>query len=114
VFPNDPSRMPPEREIEFKIQLQPGTALIAKALYKMLPMEMKKLKIQLQGLLDKGYICPGTSPWGCLALFVMKKDKELCLRVDYRPLNVVTIKNKYPVPRIDVLFNQLVGAQVFL
>jgi hypothetical protein len=105
--------MPPEREIEFKIQLQPGTAPIAKAPYKMSPVEMKELKIQLQGLLDKGYICPSTSPWGCSSLFVEKKDKELRLCVDYRPLNVVTIKNKYPLPCIDILFDQLAGAQVF-
>jgi hypothetical protein len=71
------------------------------------------LKIQLQGLLDKGYICPSTSPWGCSALFEEKKDKELCLCVDYRPLNAVTIKNKYPLPCIDILLDQLAGAQVF-
>jgi hypothetical protein len=76
-------------------------------------MEMREVKIQLQGLLDKGYIRPSTSPWGCSALFVEKKDKELRLCVDYRPLNVVTIKNKYPLPRIDILFDQLAGAQVF-
>jgi hypothetical protein len=64
-------------------------------------------------LLDKGYICPGTSPWGCSALFVEKKDKELRLCVDYRPLNAVTIKNKYLLPHTDILFDQLVGAQVF-
>jgi hypothetical protein len=64
-------------------------------------------------LLDKGYIHPSTTPWGCLALFVEKKDKELHLCVDYRPLNAVTIKNKYPLPCIDILFDQLVGAQVF-
>jgi hypothetical protein len=71
------------------------------------------LKIQLQGLLDKGYICPSISPWGCSTLFVKKKDKELCLCVDYHPLNVVTIKNKYPLPCIDILLDQLAGAQVF-
>jgi hypothetical protein len=75
--------------------------------------EMKELKVKLQGLLDKGYIHPSTSPWGCSALFVEKKDKELRLCVDYRPLNAVTIKNKYPLPLIDILFDQLVGAQVF-
>jgi hypothetical protein len=75
--------MPPESAIEFKIELQPGTTPIAKAPYKMSPMEMKELKIQLQGLLDKGYICPSTSPWGCSSLFVEKKDKELRLCVDY-------------------------------
>jgi hypothetical protein len=104
--------MPPERAIEFKIELQPGTTPIAKAPYKMSPVEMKELKIQLQGLLDKGYICPSTSPWGCSALFV-ENDKELHLCVDYRPLNAVTIKNKYPLPCIDVLFDQRTGAQVF-
>jgi hypothetical protein len=79
----------------------------------MSPMELKELKIQLQGLLDKGYIRPSISPCGCSALFVEKKDKELRLCVDYRSLNAVTIKNKYPLPRIDILFDQLVGAQVF-
>jgi hypothetical protein len=67
----------------------------------------------LKNLLDKGFICPSSSPWGCPALFVSKKDKGLRLCVDYRPLNAVTIKNKYPLPRIDILFDQLVGAQVF-
>jgi hypothetical protein len=76
------------------------------------PVEMKELNIQLQGLLDKGYIHPSTSPWGYSALFVEKKDKELRLCVDYRPLNAVTIKNKYPLSRIDILFDQLAGAQV--
>jgi hypothetical protein len=71
------------------------------------------LKILLQDLLDKDYIRPSISPWGCSALFVEKKDKELRLCVDYRPLNVVTIKNKYPLPRIDIMFDQLVGTQVF-
>jgi hypothetical protein len=113
LFPDDLPRMPPERAIEFKIELQPGAAPIAEAPYKMSPMEMKGLKIQLQGLLDKGYIRPSTSPWGCSVLFVEKKDKELRLCVDYRPLNAVTIKNKYPLPRIDVLFDQQAGAQVF-
>jgi hypothetical protein len=75
--------------------------------------EMKEWKIQLQGLLDKGYIHPSTSPWGCSALFGVEKDKELRLCVDYRPLNAVTIKNRYPLPRIDILFDQLAGAQVF-
>jgi hypothetical protein len=79
----------------------------------MSPVEMKELKIQLQGLLDKGYIHPRTSPWGCSALFVEKKDKELNLCVDYRLLNVVTIKNKCPIKRIDILFHKLAGAQVF-
>jgi hypothetical protein len=113
VFPDDLPRMPPERAIEFKIELQPDTAPIAKAPYKMSPMEIKELKIQLQGLLDKGYIHPSTSPWGYSAMFVEKKDKEMCLCVDYRLLKAITIKNKYPLSHIDILFDQLGGAQVF-
>jgi hypothetical protein len=113
VFPDDLPRMPPKRAIEFKIELQLDTTPIAKAPYKMSPVEMIELKIQLQGLLYKGYVRPSTSPWGCSALFVEKKDKELHLCVDYRPLNAVTIKNKYPLPCIDILFDQLAGAQVF-
>jgi hypothetical protein len=79
----------------------------------MSPMELKELKVQLQGLLDKGYIRPSTSPWGYLALFVEKKDKELRLCVDYRLLNAIAIKNRYPLSCIDILFDQLAGAQVF-
>jgi hypothetical protein len=75
--------------------------------------ELAELKIQLKYLLDKGFICPSSSPWGCLALFVSKKDKGLRLCVDYRLLNAVTIKNKYTLPRIDILCDQLAGAQVF-
>jgi hypothetical protein len=105
--------MPLERAIEFKIELQPGTAPIAMAPYKMSPVELKELKIQLQGLLNNGYICPSTPPWGCSVLFVENKDKEPRLYVDYCPLNAVTIKNMYPLPCIDILFNQLAGAQVF-
>jgi hypothetical protein len=101
--------MPPGRVID----LQPGTTPIAKSLYRMTPMELKELKIQLQGLVNQGYICPSTSPWGCPAMFMSKKDKELHLWVDYRLLSAVTIKNKYPLTRINILFDQLVGAQVF-
>jgi hypothetical protein len=93
MFLDDLPRMPPERAIE----LQPGTAPITKVLYKMSHVELKELKIQLECLLDKGYICPSTSPWGCSALFMEKKDKELHLCVDYWPLNAVTIKNKNPL-----------------
>jgi hypothetical protein len=77
------------------------------------PAELAELKKQLQELLDKGFIRPSTSPWGCPALFVKKKDESLRLCVDYHPLNALTIKNKYSLPRIDVLFDQLVGAKVF-
>jgi hypothetical protein len=84
VFPDQLPGMPPKRAIEFKIELQPSTAHIAKASYKMSPVKLADLKIQLQNLLDKGFICPSSSPWGCPTLFVPKKDKELCLCVDYR------------------------------
>jgi hypothetical protein len=113
VFLDELPGMPPDRDIEFAIELQPGTAPISKRPYRMPPAELAELKKQLQELLDKGFIRPSTSPWGCPALFVKKKDESLRMCVDYRPLNAVTIKNKYPLPRIDVLFDQLVGAKVF-
>jgi hypothetical protein len=113
VFPDDLPGMPPDRDIEFIIELQPGTAPISKRPYHMPPNELAELKIQLQDLLDKGFIRPSASPWGCPALFVKKKDNSLRLCVDYRPLNAVTVKNKYPLPRIDILFDQLAGAKVF-
>jgi hypothetical protein len=105
--------MPPDRDIEFVIELQPGIASISKRPYRMPPNELVELKIQLQDLLDKGFIRPSASPWGCPALFVKKKDNSLRLCVDYRPLNVVTIKKKYPLLRIDILFDQLAGPKVF-
>jgi hypothetical protein len=113
IFPDDLSGMPPERDIEFKIELQPSTAPISKSSYRMTRDELVELKIQLKGLLDKGYIRPSSSTWGCAALFVKKKDYAVRLCVDYHRLNAVTIKNKYPLHRIDILFNQLAGAQVF-
>jgi hypothetical protein len=79
----------------------------------MTPKELAELKVQLNEVLDKGYIRPGSSPWGYPALFVKKKDQSLRLCVDYRPLNAVTVKNKYPLPRINILFDQLAGAKVF-
>jgi hypothetical protein len=113
IFPDDLPGMPPDRDIEFIIELQRGTAPISKRPYHMPPNELAELKIQLQDLLDKGFIRPSASPWGCPTLFVKKKDNSLRLCVDYRPLNAVTIKNKYPLPRIDILFDQLAGAKVF-
>jgi hypothetical protein len=113
VFPDDLPGMPPDRDIKFVIELQPGTAPISKRPYRMPPNELAKLKIQLQDLLDKGFIHPSASPWGCPALFVKKKDNRLRLCVDCHPLNAVTIKNKYPLPRIDILFDQLAGAKIF-
>jgi hypothetical protein len=105
--------MPPDRDVEFIIELQPGTAPISRRPYKMTPKELAEMKIQLKELLDKGYICPSSSPWGYPALFVKKKDQSLRLCVDYRPLNTVTIKNKYHLPHIDILFYQLAGTKVF-
>jgi hypothetical protein len=113
VFPDELLGMPLDRDIEFAIELQPGTTPISKRPYRMSPAKLAELKKQLHELLDKGFIRPSTSSWGCPALFVKKKDESLRLCIDYRPLNVVTIKNKYPLPRIDVLFDQLFGAKVF-
>jgi hypothetical protein len=113
VFPNDQLGMPLERVIELKIEFQPGTSTIAKSLYRMILVELVELKLQLKYLLDKGYIRPSSSPWDCPALFVKKKDEVLHQCVDYRPLNAITIKNMYPLPHIDLLFDQLAGAQVF-
>jgi hypothetical protein len=113
IFPDDLPGMPPDRDIDFIIELQPGTAPISKRPYYMPPNELVELKVQLQDLLDKGFIHPSASPWGGPALFVKKKDHSLRLCVDYRPLNAVTIKNKYPLPRIDILFDQLARAKVF-
>lgn len=86
---------------------------ISKAPSQMAPMELKELKDQQQELLEKGFICPSVSPWGALVLFVKKKDGSLQLCIDYRQLNRATIKNRYPLLRIDNLFDQLQGAQVF-
>jgi hypothetical protein len=113
AFPDELPGIPPDRDIEFAIELQPGTTPISKRPYRMSPTELAELKKQLQELLDKGFIRPSTLPWGCPALFVKKKDESLRLCIDYRPLNAVTIKNKYPLPRIDVLFDQLIEAKVF-
>jgi hypothetical protein len=113
VFPNDLPKMPPDKAIEFKIKLQPSTAPAYKRSYPMPRNEMAELKTQLQELLNKGYIQPSCSPWGRPVIFVLKKDKTQWLCVDYRPLNAVTVKNKYPLPRINFLFDQLIGAQVF-
>ncbi|WVZ63814.1 hypothetical protein U9M48_013419 [Paspalum notatum var. saurae] len=114
VFPEELPGLPPDRDVEFGIDLVPSTAFVSRRPYRMAPDELRELKVQLQEQLDKGFIRPSSSPWGCPALFVEKKDqggKRLC--VDYRPLNAVTIKNKYPLPHIDILFDQLAGAKVF-
>ena len=113
VFPDELPGLPPDREIEFAIDLAPGTEPVSKAPYRMAPVEMKELATQLQDLLEKGVIRPSVSPWGAPVLFVKKKDGSMRLCIDYRELNKLTIKNKYPLPRIDDLFDQLKGAECF-
>jgi hypothetical protein len=105
VFPEDLPGLPPERDVEFVIELKPGTAPISRRLYRMPPNELAELKTQLQDLLEKGFIRPSSSPRGCPTIFVKKKDQTLPMCMDYRPLNEVRIKNKYPLPRIDILFD---------
>jgi hypothetical protein len=113
VFSKDLPGLPPERDVEFVIELKPGTAPVSRRSYQMPPNELAELKTQLQDLVEKEFIRPSSSPWGCPAIFVKKKDQTLRMCVDYRPLNEVTIKNKYPLPWIDILFDQLTGARVF-
>jgi hypothetical protein len=113
VFSEDLPGLPPERDVEFVIELKPGTAPISRRSYRMPPNELPELKTQVHDLLEKGFIRPSSSHWGCPAIFVKKKDQTLRMCVDYRPLNEVTIKNKYPLPRIDILFDQLTEARYF-
>ncbi|GJT55617.1 putative reverse transcriptase domain-containing protein [Tanacetum coccineum] len=113
VFPDELPGLPPAREIEFGIELIPGAEPISKALYRMAPVELKELKEQLQEMLENGFIRPSVSPWGAPVLFVKKKDGSMRLCIDYRELNRITIRNRYPLPRIDDLFDQLQGAKYF-
>jgi hypothetical protein len=113
VFLEDLPGMSLDQDVVFTIELQPGTTPISRRPYKMTPKELAKLKVQLNKLMDKGFIRLSSSHWGCPALFVKKKDQSLRLCVDYRPLNDVTIKNKYLLLRIDILFDQLASAKVF-
>ena len=113
VFPQDLPGLPPDRQIEFRIDLIPGATPIAKAPYRLASTEMKELKNQVQELLDKGFIRPSMSSWGAPILFVKKKDGSMRMCIDYRDLNKITVKNRYPLPRIDDLFDQLQGASYF-
>ena len=108
------SGLPPQREIEFAIDVVPGATPTSITQYRMAPVELKELKLQLQELLEKGFIRPSVSLWGAPVLFVTKKDGTLRLCIDYRQLNKLTVKNKYLLPRIDDLINQLKGASIFL
>ena len=113
VFPDELPGLPPQRVVDFGIELHLGTSPIPMTPHRMAPVELQELRIQLQELLDKGFIRPSTSPWGAPVLFAKKKDKTLRLCINYRQLNKVTIKNRYPLPRIDDLFDQLRGARVY-
>nr|GFB55716.1 putative reverse transcriptase domain-containing protein [Tanacetum cinerariifolium] len=113
VFPEDLPGIPPTRQVEFRIDLVPGAAPVARAPYRLAPSEMKELADQLQELTDKRFIRPSSLPWGAPVLFVKKKDGSFRMCIDYRELNKLTVKNRYPLPRIDDLFNQLQGSSVY-
>ncbi|GKB99225.1 putative reverse transcriptase domain-containing protein [Tanacetum coccineum] len=113
VFPEDLPGLPLVRQVEFQIDLIPGAAPVAQTPYRLAPSEMQELSNQLQELADRGFIRPSTSPWGAPVLFVKKKDGSFRMCIDYRELNKLTIKNRYPLPRIDDLFDQLQGSSVY-
>ena len=110
VFLDELLRLPPLRDVDFCIELHPGTSPISMAPHRMVSVELQELKVQIHELLGKGFIRPRTSPWGALVLFVKKKAKTLRLCIDYKQLNWVTIKNQYPLSRIDDLFDYLRGS----
>ncbi|GJZ90745.1 putative reverse transcriptase domain-containing protein [Tanacetum coccineum] len=113
VFPEDLPGLPPARQVEFQIDLVPGVAPVARAPYRLALSEMQELSAQLQELSDKGFIRPSSSPWGAPVLFVKKKDGSFRMCIDYRELNKLTVKNRYPLLRIDDLFDQLQGSSVY-
>ena len=113
VFPDELPGLHPQRDVYFCIELNPSTSPISMTPHRMAPAELQELKVQIQELLDKGFIRSSTSPWGAPILFTKKKDKTLRLFIDYQQLNRVTIKNWYPLPRIHDLFDQLRGARVY-
>ncbi|GJR24544.1 putative reverse transcriptase domain-containing protein [Tanacetum coccineum] len=113
VFPEDLPGIPSTRQVEFQIDLIPGAALVAREPYRLAPSEMKELSDQLKELSDKGFIRPSSSPWGAPVLFVKKKDGSFRMCIDYRELNKLTVKNRYPLLRIDDLFDQLQGSSVY-
>ncbi|GJV31778.1 putative reverse transcriptase domain-containing protein, partial [Tanacetum coccineum] len=113
VFPEELPGLPLPRQVEFRIDLIPGAAPVARAPYRLAPSEMKELSQQLQELSEKGFIRPSSSQWGAPLLFVKKKDGSFRMCIDYRELNKLTIKNRYPLPRIEDLFDQLQGSSVY-
>ncbi|GKA18466.1 putative reverse transcriptase domain-containing protein [Tanacetum coccineum] len=113
VFPEDLHGLPPTRQVEFQIDLVPSAAPVAQAPYRLAPSELQDLSTQLQELSDKGFIRPSSSPWGAPVLFVKKKDGSFRMCIDYRELNKLTVKNRYPLPRIDNLFDHLQGSSIY-
>ncbi|GKD93102.1 putative reverse transcriptase domain-containing protein, partial [Tanacetum coccineum] len=113
VFPDDLSGLPPSREFEFRIDLIPRAMPVAKSPYRLAPSKMEELSSQLREFQDKGFIRPSSSPWGTPVLFIKKKDGSFRMCIDYTELNRLTIKSRYPLPRIDDLFDQLQGSQYF-
>ena len=113
VFPNELPGLPPRRVVDFGIELHPGISPISMTPHRMAPVELQELIVQLQELLDKGFIRPSTSPWGALVLVAKKRGKTLRLCIGYKLLNRVMIQNRYPLPRINDLFDQLRGARVY-
>nr|GEZ30951.1 putative reverse transcriptase domain-containing protein [Tanacetum cinerariifolium] len=113
VFPKDFPGLPPTRPVEFQIDLVPDAAPVTRAPYRLAPSEMKELAEKLKELSDKGFIRPSSSPWGAPVLFVKKKDGSFQMCIDYRELNKLTVKNRYPMPRIDDLFDKLQGSSVY-
>nr|GFD34163.1 putative reverse transcriptase domain-containing protein [Tanacetum cinerariifolium] len=113
VFPEDLPRLLPPRQVKFRIDLIPGATPVARAPYRLAPSELKEISEQLKELSEKGFIRASSSPWGAPVLFVKKKDGSFRMCIDYRELNKLTIKNKYPLPRIDDLFDQLQGWSIY-
>ncbi|GJU40629.1 putative reverse transcriptase domain-containing protein [Tanacetum coccineum] len=113
VFPDDLPGLPPSRQVKFRIELVSGATPVARAPYRLAPSELKELSDQLKELLEKGFIRPSSSPWGAPVLFVKKKDGSFRMCIDYRELNKLTVKNRYPLPRIDDLFDQLQGSSIY-
>ena len=109
IFPDELPGLPPHRDVDFGIELHPGISPISMTPHRRAPVELQELRVQLRGLVDKGFIKPSTSPWGASVLVAKKRGKTLRLCIDYRQLNRVTIQNQYLLPRTDDLFDQLRG-----
>nr|GFD19233.1 putative reverse transcriptase domain-containing protein [Tanacetum cinerariifolium] len=112
-FSKDLPGLPPARQVEFQIDLVPGAVPVARAPYRLAPAKMQELSTQLQEISDRGFIRPSPSPWEASVLFVKKKDGSFRMCIDYRELNKLTVKNRYPLSRIDDLFDQLQGSRVY-